>query len=62
MLGNKVYQEQETIQSFPKKFHIKKIITDKLMIIARIESLILGKPLTDALKEPENTLMLVLME
>ena len=51
LLGNKVYQEQETIQEFSKKISSsKKIITDKLMIIARIESLILGKPLTDAFK------------
>ena len=55
LFGNKVKQEQENINDFSKKILSgKKVITDKLMIIARIESLILGKPLQDALLRAEK--------
>ena len=49
LFGNSVKQEQENINEFSKKILAgKKATTNKLMIIARIESLILGKPLNDA--------------
>ncbi len=55
LFGNSVKQEQENIKVFSKKISAsKKATTNKLMIIARIESLILGKPLNDALKRAEN--------
>ena len=48
--GNK--QPQESISSFCKKIKIgkKNKLTEDFMIIARIESLIMSKPLSDALK------------
>ena len=50
LFGNSVKQEQENIKEFSKKLIAsKKATNNKLMIIARIESLILGKPLNDAL-------------
>ncbi len=50
LFGNEVKQEQENIKEFLKKIAASKRATDnKVMIISRIESLILGKPLTDAL-------------
>ena len=50
LFGNTVKQEQESINEFSKKISAgKKAISNKLMIIARIESLILGKPLNDAI-------------
>ena len=55
MFGNSVKQEQESIKEFTKKLlAAKKVTTDKLMIIARIESLILGKPLKDAVLRAEK--------
>ena len=50
LFGNTVKQEQESINEFSKKISAgKKATSNKLMIIARIESLILGKPLNDAI-------------
>lgn len=50
LFGNKVKQEQENFKEFSKKISSgKKATTGKLMIIARIESLILGKPVKDAI-------------
>ena len=55
LFGNTVKQEQESIKEFSKKISAgKKVTTNKLMIIARIESLILGKPLNDALLRAEK--------
>ena len=55
LFGNSVKQEQESIKEFTKKLlAAKKVTTDKLMIIARIESLILGKPLKDAVLRAEK--------
>ena len=55
LFGNTVKQEQESIKDFSKKISAsKRAITDKIMIIARIESLILGKPLSDAIKRAEK--------
>ena len=50
LFGNEVKQEQENVKEFFKKILAsKKATNNKLMIIARIESLILGKPLKDAI-------------
>ena len=50
LFGNTVKQEQESVNEFSKKISAgKKATSNKLMIIARIESLILGKPLNDAI-------------
>ena len=55
LFGNTVKQEQENIKEFSKKILAgKKATTNKLMIIARIESLILGKPLNDAVLRAEK--------
>ena len=55
LFGNKVKQEQESIKEFCKKISAgKKTTTNKIMIIARIESLILGKPINDALLRAEK--------
>ncbi len=55
LLGTKVRQQQETIESFVHKIQVGKRaqITDAFMIIARIESLILEQPMADALKRTE---------
>ena len=52
---NKIKQEQENIKTFSNKIRIgkKSCSTDNLMLIARIESLILNKGLTDALKRAD---------
>ena len=51
LLGNDVYQKQDTIESFCKKINVgkKSLVTDDFMIIARIESLILEAGMEDAL-------------
>jgi len=50
LLGTEVKQEQETIKKFSQKIFVaRKSTKNKLMIIARIESLILGKTIQDAL-------------
>ena len=55
LFGNTVKQEQETIKVFQKKISAgKKATNNNLMIIARIESLILGKPLNDAVLRAEK--------
>ncbi len=55
LFGNSVKQEQDNVKEFSKKISAgKKATTNKLMVIARIESLILGKPLNDALLRAEN--------
>jgi len=55
LFGTSVKQEQENIKEFSKKISAgKKATTNKLMIIARIESLILGKPLRDAVLRAEK--------
>ncbi len=55
LLGTKIKQEQENIKTFSNKIRIgkKSCSSDNLMIIARIESLILNKGLTDALKRAD---------
>ncbi len=52
LLGNSVPQVQDSIDNFSKKISEgkKAQITDNFMIIARVESLILGKSINDALK------------
>ena len=55
LFGNKVKQEQENIKEFSKKISAcKKISSNNLMIIARIESFILGKTFSDAFKRAEK--------
>ena len=51
LLGNRVFQQQDSIEDFSAKIHMGKEaqITDDFMIIARIESLILEKGIDDAL-------------
>lgn len=52
LFGNKVFQEQDSIEHFCNKIRLGKTrqITREFMIIARIESLILKKGMGDALK------------
>jgi len=52
LLGTDVNQEQASIEEFEEKIKAGKNsqITDSFMIIARIESLICGKPIDDAIK------------
>lgn len=52
LLGTEVYQEQAPIEEFCEKIKAgkKSQITDDFMIIARIESLICGKPVDDAVE------------
>ena len=51
LFGTEVKQEQESINSFVKKIKIGKKVSDRdFMIISRIESLILNKPISDAYK------------
>ena len=52
LFGNEVFQQQDTIKNFSKKIAAgkKAKATEEFMIIARIESLILGKGVNDALK------------
>jgi phosphoenolpyruvate mutase len=55
LFGNQVKQIQATYKEFSKKIKAsKKVTSNKLMIISRIESLILGKPLSDAFLRAEN--------
>ncbi|MAH97793.1 MAG: phosphoenolpyruvate mutase [Euryarchaeota archaeon] len=55
LFGNEVKQQQAEIKEFTKKILAsKKATTNKLMIIARIESLILGKSLNDAILRAEK--------
>ncbi len=52
LFGNDVYQSQEHIDTFSQKISAakKNLISDDFMVIARVESLILGKGMDDALK------------
>ncbi len=52
LFGTDVLQEQETIEAFCNKIAYAKrhLVTDSFMVIARIESLIAGKPVADALE------------
>jgi phosphoenolpyruvate mutase len=50
LFGVKVKQEQDGINEFSKKIKEGKKLTKNLMIIARVESLILNKPVSDAIK------------
>ncbi len=55
LFGLEVKQEQDSIKSFSKKIRLgKKATKNNIMIISRIESLILNKPLADAYKRAEN--------
>ena len=58
LLGNKIKQTQEDINIFSKKISLgkKALTSNDLMIIARIESLILGKGLADSLKRADSYL------
>tara|TARA_B100001123_G_scaffold45644_1_gene46627 strand:+ start:140 stop:1438 length:1299 start_codon:yes stop_codon:yes gene_type:complete len=57
LFGTDVKQEQDNINSFSKKIKIGKKISDpEFMIIARIESLILNKPVSDAYKRANEYL------
>jgi phosphoenolpyruvate phosphomutase len=58
LLGTSVKQEQESIKNFCNKIIIgnKSCTSNELMIIARIESLILGKGIKDALKRADEYL------
>jgi phosphoenolpyruvate phosphomutase / 2-hydroxyethylphosphonate cytidylyltransferase len=55
LFGSDVKQEQDSIENFSQKISAgkKAQVTDDFMIIARIESLILGKGMADALKRAE---------
>ncbi len=52
LLGVEVFQEQDSIENFSKKIELgkKAQVTEEFMIIARVESLILGKSQSDALE------------
>jgi phosphoenolpyruvate phosphomutase len=52
LFGTDAIQTQDSIEGFSEKIHAGKTahITDDFMIIARIESLIAGKPVSDALE------------
>jgi phosphoenolpyruvate phosphomutase / 2-hydroxyethylphosphonate cytidylyltransferase len=56
LLGNDVEQHQESVEQFCHKLQVGKAaqVTDDFMIIARIESLILGKGMDDALERAES--------
>ena len=56
LLGTKIKQEQENIKIFLNKIKLGKrsCSTDRLMLIARIESFILKKGLSDALKRADS--------
>ena len=56
LFGTEVKQKQESIKNFSDKIKIGKKLTKSLMIISRIESLILGKTVKDALNRAEHYL------
>jgi phosphoenolpyruvate phosphomutase len=56
LFGNEVKQKQESIKNFVDKIKVGKKLTKSLMIISRIESLILGKTVKDALNRAEHYL------
>ncbi|MFC2072272.1 phosphoenolpyruvate mutase [Chloroflexota bacterium] len=51
LLGGEVVQQQDTVEDFAHKINVGKLsqITDDFMVVARIESLILGKGIDDAI-------------
>lgn len=55
LFGTEVFQQQETIENFTHKLRMGKAaqVTPDFMVIARIESLILGQGLDDALQRAE---------
>jgi len=55
LFGLEVKQEQDSIKAFSKRIALgKKATKNSIMIISRIESLILNKPLSDAFNRAEN--------
>ena len=57
LFGTEVKQKQESIKNFTDKIITgKKLTQGNMMIISRIESLILGKPVSDALNRAEKYL------
>lgn len=56
LFGNEVKQIQDSVEGFANKINLgkKAQVTDNFMIIARIESLILGKGMEDALVRAES--------
>ncbi len=56
LFGTEVKQKQESIKNFSDKIKVGKKLTNSLMIISRIESLILGKTVKDALNRAEHYL------
>ena len=54
LFGTKVKQQQESIKVFSNKIRRGKNNVKNFMIIARVESLILNKPLKDAINRAEN--------
>ena len=54
LFGNQVKQQQENTKDFCKKISASKKAVNKVMVIARVESLILGKSMEDALKRSEK--------
>lgn len=55
LFGKEVFQEQDSVDAFCNKIHVGKQsqITNDFMIIARVESLILGKGIQDAMRRAE---------
>ena len=62
-MGNDVKQTQASIESFSDKIRMGKASqqSDDFMIIARLESLILGKGIDHAMERAEAFIMLELM-
>ena len=56
LFGTEVKQKQESIKNFSDKIKVGKKLTNSLMIMSRIESLILGKTVKDALNRAEHYL------
>ena len=56
LFGTEVKQKQDSIKNFSDKIKVGKKLTQSLMIISRIESLILGKTVKDALNRAEHYL------
>ena len=56
LFGTEVFQQQDTIGNFKRKISEgkKALATEDFMIIARIESLILNKGVSDAIKRAKN--------
>ena len=56
LFGNEVFQQQDSIENFSEKIRAGKAatVTNDFMIIARVESLILGKGVDDALSRASS--------